>query len=109
MTSDQRLAQHHAMADGTITVELDEDLAIQVKAAASAQGIPVSMFVRDALAFHVGDDTILGDDPDPAIDEAIIEDALRTGETIPCEEIIAWMQSWFKPDELPMPGPSTKR
>ena len=43
------------------------------------------------------------DDPDWMIDEKILEHALRTGSTIPWEDVEPWLRSWGKPDELPRP------
>ena len=91
------------MADGGLTLEIDEDLAESVRAAAAKKGIPVEMFVRDALAFHIFADVEWSDDPDWSIDLKILEEALRTGQTIPWEEIRPWLLSWGKPDELPPP------
>ena len=61
------------------------------------------MFVRDALAYHIVADIEWSDDPDPAIDQQIAEEALRTGQTISWEEIRPWLLSWGKPHELPPP------
>ena len=84
------------MADGSLTleIEIDEELAESVRAAAERKGIPVEMFVRDALAFHIFAEVEWSNDPDPAIDQQIAEEALRTGRTISWEEIRPWLQSW---------------
>jgi predicted transcriptional regulator len=74
------------MADDGFTVRIDDDLAEDVRAAAAAKGIPVEMFVRDALASHVVAEIAWSDDPDPAIDERIAEETLRRGDGIPWEE-----------------------
>jgi predicted transcriptional regulator len=91
------------MADGGLTLQIDEDLAESVRAAAAKKGIPVEMFVRDALAFHVFADIEWSNDPDPVIDQRIAEEALRTGRTIPWEEIEPWLRSWGTPIESPPP------
>jgi predicted transcriptional regulator len=44
------------------------------------------------------------DDPDPRIDERIVDDAFRRGSLVPWEELRPWVQSWGKPDELPPPS-----
>jgi hypothetical protein len=73
------------MADDGFTVKIDDDLAEDVKAAAAAKGIPVEMFVRDALASHVTAEFEWSDDPDPEIDVRIAEETLRRGDGIPWE------------------------
>jgi len=73
------------MADDGFTVRIDNDLAEDVKAAAAAKGIPVEMFVRDALASHVFAEIEWSDDPDPAIDERIAAETIRRGDGIPWE------------------------
>jgi predicted transcriptional regulator len=91
------------MADGGLKLEIDEELAESVRAAAEKKGIPVEMFIRDALAHHIFAEVEWSEDPDPAIDQRIADEAFRTGHTIPWEEIEPWVRSWGKPDELPPP------
>ena len=74
------------MADDGFTVRIDDDLAEDVKAAAAAKGIPVEMFVRDALASHVFAEIEWSDDPDPEIDRKIAEETLRRGDGIAWED-----------------------
>jgi len=90
------------MADG-FTIQVDDDLAESVKAAAAAKGVPVQTFVRDALAHHLFTEIEWSEDPDPAIDQQIVEHALRTGETIPWENLKPWVRSWGTADEAPPP------
>jgi hypothetical protein len=73
------------VADDGFTVQIDDDLAEDVRAAAAAKGIPVEMFVRDALTSHVFAEVEWSMDPDPAIDERIAEETLRRGDGIPWE------------------------
>jgi predicted transcriptional regulator len=91
------------MADGGQTIELDEEFAESVRAAAAARGIPFEMFVRDALTAHMFTEIEWSDDPDWAIDKKILDDAIRNGRTIPWSEVRPWVESWGKPDELPPP------
>ncbi len=91
------------MADDGLSIQLDEDLAQEVKAAAAALGVPVETYVRDAVARKLFAETEWSDDPDPRIDERIISEALLRGDTIPWSEIRPWVESWGKPDELPPP------
>ncbi len=102
------------MADGALTIEIDEALAERLASAAASKGVDVDRFVRDALASHLDStsSTSIGgwnDDPDPAIDEAIAQEAERTGDLVPANEVVAWMRSWFTPDELPIPAPASTR
>ncbi len=97
------------MADGALTIEIQEPLAERLASAAASQGVAVETFVRNALASHLDRDPDWNDDPDPAIDEAIAEAAERTGDLVPAKEVAAWMRSWFKPDELPMPVSPARR
>ena len=91
------------MADGGQTIELDEELAVSVRAAAVARGIPFELFVRDALEAHMFAETEWSEDTDWAIDEKLLEHAIRTGDTIPLEDIEPWLMSWGTPNELPPP------
>jgi len=93
------------MADGGLTVQIDEHLAADVKAAAEAMGVSVDFYVRKTLACRGRD---WSNDPDPAIDEAIADEAWRTGNSVPLGEVVAWMRSWFTDSELPMPLPPSR-
>jgi hypothetical protein len=66
----------------TVSPQIDDDLVADVKVAAAARGIPVEMFVRDALESHIAAEYEWSDDPDPAIDMRIAEEAIRTGDTL---------------------------
>ena len=91
------------MADDGFSVQIDEELAEELRAAAAALGVSVDIYVRDALAHRLHADVDWSDDADPRIDERIIDAAVRRGATIPWEEIRPWVESWGKPDELPPP------
>ena len=91
------------MADDGLSIQLDEHLAEEVKAAAAALGVPVETYVRDVLARQVFAETEWSDDLDPRIDERIVSEALARGDTIPWSELRPWVESWGKPDELPPP------
>lgn len=91
------------MADDGLNIQLDSDLAEDVKAAAAALGVPVEDFVRDAVAQRLFAELQWSDDPDPRIDERIVAEALRKGDTIPWSEIRPWIESWGKAGELPPP------
>ena len=45
--------------------------------------------------------------PEAAVEarlDAEAEAAYRTGRVVPHGEVVAWLQSWGKPDELPCPA-----
>ncbi len=65
MTGRERKRNIGRMADDSFNVRIDDDLAEDVKAAAAAKGIPVEMFVRDALASHVFAEVEWSEEPDP--------------------------------------------
>ena len=73
------------MADDGFSIRIDDDLARDVRSAAAAKGIPVEMFVRDALTSHVAAEVEWSMDPDPAIDEGIARETLRRGDGVPWE------------------------
>lgn len=91
------------MADDGLSIQLDEQLAEEVKAAAAASGVSVETYVRDVLARHVFAQIERSDDPDPRIDERIAREALARGDTLPWSEVGPWVESWGKPEELPPP------
>jgi predicted transcriptional regulator len=92
------------MADDGLTVRIDDDLADELRAAARALGVPVETYVRDAVSQRMLSEIEWSDDPDPRIDERIVDDAFRRGSLVPWEELRPWVQSWGKPDELPPPS-----
>jgi predicted transcriptional regulator len=89
--------------DGGLKIEIDDDLAEEVRATAAAKGVPVETFVRDALARQVFAERVGSDDPDPSVDELVYRHAIETGETMSIDELAPWIKSWGKPDELPAP------
>jgi predicted transcriptional regulator len=91
------------MADDGFSVRIDDDLAEELRAAAEARGVPVETYVRETLAERLFSEVEWSDDPDPRIDERIIDDTVRRGTTIPWDEIRPWVESWGKPSELPPP------
>lgn len=89
--------------DGGLKIEIDDDLAEEVRATAAAKGVPVETFVRDALARQVFAEREWSDDPDPGVDELIYRDAAETGETMSLDDLAPWIESWGKADEPPAP------
>jgi predicted transcriptional regulator len=97
------------MPDGALTIEIDEPLAERLASAAASKGVAVETFIREALASHLDLDWGWNDDPNPAVDEAIAQEAERTGNLVPARDVVAWIHSWLTPDELPMPAPQSRR
>jgi predicted transcriptional regulator len=91
------------MADDGMSVQIDEELAEELRAAAAALGVSVDVYVRDALAHRLHAGLDWSDAADPRIDERIIDAAVDRGELIPWREIRPWVESWVRPDELPPP------
>jgi predicted transcriptional regulator len=91
------------MADDGFSVRIDDDLAEDVKAAAAAKGIPVEVFVRDALAHHIFAEVEWSDDPDPEVDMRIAEEAIQTGDTLDWADAREWVKTWGKADEAAPP------
>jgi hypothetical protein len=73
------------MAEDGFTVQIDDELAGEVRAAAAAKEIPVEIFVRDALSSHVGAESQWSADTDPATDERIVAETLRQGDGVAWE------------------------
>ncbi|MBL8551047.1 MAG: hypothetical protein JNJ73_13760 [Hyphomonadaceae bacterium] len=67
------------MADGAIMIELDGELADQVREAAAARGLTPEDYARQVLAFRVGDEEDLDWDED-------IRRLDEPGENIPLDE-----------------------
>lgn len=79
------------MADG-FTLELDADLAARLKARAEEVGVsPTELALQliDEHLFARDFEWEEGIDPDPAIDERIVEEAIRNGDTIPLEDALS--------------------
>lgn len=95
------------------TIEIDAQTADLLEARATALG----MTVADLIAELAGNETVLPPDlaelrakgEGPWSPEALQEDERhlaefdRTRMAVPWGEVKAWMQSWGKPNELPMP------
>ena len=83
----------------SLTVELPRDLVERLNALADRTTWDVAHYVREALAGYIP----WQEREIAAIQEAIDElDA--GGPTYSNEEVLAWIESWGKPDELPPPG-----
>jgi hypothetical protein len=89
------------MADGGLTVNIDETLAARIRAAAEAAGVSPDALVSEMVARQLFSDADYDwdDDRDPAIDYQIAEAAARDGDLTPVGEVVSWMRSWFPSDE----------
>jgi predicted transcriptional regulator len=81
----------------SLTVRLSPELDKQVADIAHALDRPASWVIEQAIkdfvavqAWHLA-----------AIEEGI-QDA-EAGRVVPHDEVVAWVRSWDRPDELPMP------
>jgi predicted transcriptional regulator len=95
------------MADGGMTVNIDEALAARVRAAAKAAGVSVETLVAEMLArqlFSYGDYD-WDADLNPQVDLEVAEAAERDGDFVPSDEAVRWMRSWFSTDETSPPVP----
>ena len=82
-----------------LAIELDEQLAARLEAAAAREQKTVETFAADTLARAI-------DDLDSwAEDEAAYAEYERTGEAIPLSAMEDWVKSWGTTDELPPPKP----
>ena len=77
------------MADGGITVEIDEALAESLRARADAAGRSVEDYVRHRLE---EDDAAVWTEVDAICDAVVAED-----NGIPLHELGDWMNGWGKP------------
>ena len=80
------------MADGGLTITIDETLADSLRAAADASGMSVEDFARAALHYQVA-----WTNADAEEDLRIAEEALRTGDFMTLEEFEARMDTFGKP------------
>jgi plasmid stability protein len=83
------------MADGGMTLTIDEALAERLKARAEAAGQSVEDFARRLLE----EDAAIWDEVD-----AICDATIANGDGVPLEELEPWMRGWGKSD-----GPSPPR
>jgi hypothetical protein len=70
------------MADGELTLKLDEETTRRLKEAADAAGVAVEAFVADAVTY------VLGLDNDITEDLRIIDEYERTGMSYSVEEVL---------------------
>ena len=83
----------------TLSVKLPRDLVERLQALADRTTWDVADYVREALAGYIP----WQEREIAAIQEAI-DEVDAGGPTYSNEQVIAWIESWGKPDELPPPG-----
>ena len=84
------------MADGDVTLRIDEALADRLRLAAEAAGQSLEAYARQALeAFSNADDW---DEVDRICDETIAR-----GDGVPLDEVRPWLKGWGKPEGPPRP------
>ena len=83
----------------SLTVELPRDLVERLNALVARSQWDVSMFVSEALAGYIP-----FEERKMTLIEEAIADIESGGPTYSNEEVMAWLESWGKPDELPPPG-----
>ena len=80
-----------------VKIRLDPALNEQVTAIAAALDRPASWVIEQAVRDFVG----IHERQLAAIDAGI--SAADAGRVIAHEDVVAWVRSWGRPDELPMP------
>lgn len=80
-----------------VSVRLDAELNDRLAAIASVLDRPKSWVIEQAIADFVS----LQEWQLAAIEEGIRE--ADAGRVVAHEDVVAWVRSWGKPDELPMP------
>ena len=91
------------MADGDVTIRIEQALVESAKAAAASRGVGLDDFVREAIAEHIRSEAEMSDDADPRIDELIAREAARTGATMRWADIEPWVRAWGSKEEPPPP------
>jgi len=82
-----------------LVIELDEELAAGLEAAAKRSETSIEGFAARAVARAVVDVETWAEE------EAAYAEYDRTGEAIPMAAIEQWVRSWGTKDELPPPAP----
>lgn len=85
------------------TLELDPDTATRLEFLVGERGQDAAGVVADAIALLISTVEIEG--PDIEEDLRRLREFERTGEAVPGEEVMAWVNSWGTENELPAPKP----
>ena len=84
------------MADGGLTLQIDEALAERLRLAAKAAGESVEAYALQALE-------AFGDSGDWGDVERIVDETLARGDGVALNDVRPWLRSWGKPDGPPRP------
>jgi len=87
------------MPQTRIVIDIDEDLAASLEAAAKRSQTSVESFAATAVARAIADVEAWAED------EAAYAEYERTGEAIPLAAMEQWVKSWGTENELPPPKP----
>jgi len=87
------------MAQTRVIIDLDEELAAGLEAAAKQAQTSVESFATKAVARAIADVGAWAED------EAAYAEYERTGEAIPISAVEPWVRSWGTESELPPPTP----
>lgn len=85
-------------ASETFSVRLPAETKRELEEYARATQRSSAFIVKEAVEAHLAERRAYLE----AIEEA--EQEIEQGETVPGDEVIEWLRSWGKPDELPSPG-----
>lgn len=88
-------------ASETFSVRLSPETKRELEDYARATQRSSAFVIKEALDAHLAERRAYL----AAIEEGLAD--IESGDTVPLEEVVEWMQSWGKPDELP--SPSTRK
>ena len=95
------------MADGEITLKLNETLERRLRAIAHTEGVTPEEMAARLIANHLEgffEEAAAGwIDPELEADRAALDRFERTRMGVPWEEVEAWMMSWGTDNPLPKP------
>jgi predicted transcriptional regulator len=95
------------MATVRRTLDLDPETDARLNALAAEKGQDAAAVVADAVTLL---DSILNiEGPDIEEDLRRLREFERTGEAVPAEDVLMWVESWGTPHELPRPLPRKVR
>jgi predicted transcriptional regulator len=86
------------MATETFSVRLSPETKRELEEYARATQRSSAFIVKEAVEAHLAERRAYL----AAIEEGRLD--VEAGRTIPLEDVIEWMESWGKPDELPRPS-----
>ena len=91
------------MASSPFSMRMDDDLKAAIEEEARRQDLSAAQVVTRAVRAH-----LRAREAERAAVEAALAEADK-GEFISGEAVMAWVESWGTPDELPMPEPDIQK